>query len=80
MEEDNKEVIILKTFEGVSKYKSIFRAIRRSNVSSSGFVIPKRPFHNKANTSKRKGIHSRQMNEEQKRIYGRIKERIARFQ
>jgi hypothetical protein len=56
---DNREVVILRTFEGVSKYKSVFRAIRRNNVSPSGVMIPKRPFHNKANTSKRKGVHSR---------------------
>lgn len=71
--EDNK-VLHLVTYEAVNKFKSIRRAIKRSNVTSTGYIIPKRPFHNRANTCKRKGKHSRPMNELKKRIYAELKQ------
>lgn len=57
----------------LSHYKRIFRAIRRGHVTPSGLIIPKRPFNNRANTSARKGINSRFLQEEKKRLYGRYK-------
>ena len=62
----------LKIFEAVSKYKSVARAMRRGDVTKYGTLVPKRPFNNRANTSNRKGVHSRVMNEYKKSIYGRL--------
>lgn len=70
----------LHSYEAVGKFRSVRRAIRRNNVTPEGTIIPRRPFHNKANTSKRKGVHSRELNEEKKRIYASIKRAIARLQ
>lgn len=64
------------TFEGVSKFKSIKRAIRREHVSEEGFVVPQRPFNNRGNSSKRKNAHSRDTNEYKKQVYGQL---IARY-
>lgn len=36
----------LVTYEAVSKFKSVRRAIRRGHVSPDGFIYPKRPFGN----------------------------------
>ena len=55
------------SFEGVKKFKSIKRAIKRGNASIYGEVFPKRPFNN------RKPTRGRSMNEDKKRIYGEIK-------
>lgn len=60
----------LRTFEAVRIYKSVLRAFRRGNITNYGEVIPKRPFHNRKNTCKRKGHHSRAFNEFKKRLYG----------
>ena len=59
----------LKTFEAVGRYKSVGRA----HITKNGIIIPKRPFNNRKNTSKRKGAHSRSVNEYKKRIYEQIK-------
>lgn len=64
----------LKTFDAVSKFKSVNRAIKRGDVTSNGLIVPKRPFNNKANTSKRIGVHSRKTNELKKQIYGQLKQ------
>lgn len=61
------------SFEGVEKFKSIRRAIRRGHISQSGIIFPKRPFNNRGNTSKRKNAQSREMNERKKMIYGKLK-------
>ena len=61
------------SFEGVEKFKSIRRAIRRGLISQSGIIFPKRPFNNRGNTSKRKNAQSREMNERKKMIYGKLK-------
>ena len=37
----------LRTFEGVSRFRSIRRAIRRGHVSLYGDVYPRRPFSNR---------------------------------
>lgn len=43
--------ISLATFEGVHKFKSVRRAIRRGHVAPYGRIYPKRPFSN-SNTKK----------------------------
>lgn len=70
-----KGILHLRTYEAVSKFKSVRRAIKRGNVSLDGFIFPKRPFNNKANTCKRKGHHSRAINERKKVIYEQLKHR-----
>lgn len=67
--------IFLKTFGAVNRFKSIRRAIRRGLVSLYGDILPKRPFNNKANTCKRKGHHSRVLNERRKMIYEQFRYR-----
>lgn len=67
-------VLHLITYAGVHKFKSIRRAIRRGHVTTEGIIIPRRPFNNRANTSKRKGVHSRGTNELKKKIYGQLKQ------
>jgi hypothetical protein len=67
--------IFLTTFEAVGRFKSVRRAIRRGLVSLYGAVLPKRPFNNKANTCKRKGHHSRVLNERKKMIYEQFRYR-----
>ena len=68
----------LATYEAVRKYKSIRRAIRRGSVTSEGIIMPSRPFNNRKNSCKR-GKHSRQMNEEKKRVYASIKDYRRRY-
>lgn len=63
----SQDEIKLMSFEGVKKFKSIRRAIRRGNASIYGEVFPKRPFNS------RKPTRGRSMNEDKKRIYGEIK-------
>lgn len=70
-----KNILHLSTYEGVRRFKSIRRAIRRGHVSLDGIIYPKRPFNNKANSSTRKGHHSRTINEKKKMIYAEIKHR-----
>ena len=67
--EELKDLII---FDAVFKYKSVARAIRRGDVTKYGTITPKRPFNNRANTSRRAGVNSRTMNEYKKNIYGRL--------
>ncbi len=81
MEDRMEEVLVmgpeilkdLKIFEAVSKYKSVARAMRRGDVTKYGTLVPKRPFNNRANTSKRKEVCSRYTNELKKRIYENLK-------
>lgn len=63
-------------FQAVDKFKSIRRAMKRGLVTPIGIIAPKRPFNNRGNTSTRKGVHSRVMNEEKKQIYGVLTGRI----
>ena len=67
-------VLHLITYDGVHRFKSIRRAMRRGHVTTEGIIMPRRPFNNKANTSKRKGVHSRNSNELKKKIYGQFKQ------
>lgn len=70
-----RNILHLRTYEAVRKYKSLRRAIRRGHVTLDGIVMPDRPFNNRANNSNRKGRHSRVTNEKKKMIYGKIKYR-----
>lgn len=70
-----KGILHLRTYEAVSKFKSVRRAIKRGHVSLDGIIFPKRPFNNKANTCKRKGHHSRAINERKNIIYEQLKHR-----
>ena len=67
----------LRTFECVRKYKSVLRAFRRGHITNYGELIPNKPFHNRKNTCKHKGHHSRWYNEFKKRLYGEYKFREA---
>jgi hypothetical protein len=67
------EEIRLMNYSGINRFKSIKRAIKRGLVSPVGTIFPDRPFNNRGNTSNRKGIHSRVINEYKKLIYGRLK-------
>lgn len=70
-------ILPLRYFNAVSKHKSVGRAFRRGHISLIGEIYPKRPFNNRANTSTRKGRHSRVMNELKKDIYEQYKSRKA---
>lgn len=72
----SKGIIVLHliTYDGVHRFKSIRRAMRRGHVTTEGIVMPRRPFNNRANTSKRKGVHSRRTNELKKKIYGQLRQ------
>lgn len=60
--------INLKVFDGVSKFKSVRRAIRKGYVTPWGTVAPRRPFNNR---SRKKG--TRPLEIEKERIYGQLK-------
>jgi hypothetical protein len=49
------------------------RALKRGHITIDGTIIPRRPFNNRANTSKRKGVHSRVLNQRKRFIYNQIK-------
>lgn len=70
-------VLPLRTFNVVGRYKSVARAYKRGHISLTGDIYPKRPFSNRANTTKRKGRHSRVMNELKKNIYEQYKSNAA---
>lgn len=63
-----KGILHLRTFEGLKRFKSIRRAIRRGLVSLEGFIYPKRPFNNK-----KSGKNS--LNNRKKMIYEQLKHR-----
>jgi len=67
----NEEIVLI-TFDGVRKYRSVFRAVRRGHVSPTGVIYPDRPYNNRANTSERKGVHSRAFNQLKRDIYDRF--------
>lgn len=62
----------LNYFAAISKFKSIGRAIKRGNVTEEGIIMPRKPFNNRANTSERKRIHSRTLNQQKKSIYAEL--------
>lgn len=61
-------ILHLRTYEAVSRFKSVGRAIRRSHISLDGFIYPKRPFNNVK--------HSKNsLNDRKKMIYEQLKHR-----
>jgi len=52
-----------------SKVRSLRRAFKRGRLTQFGLLISKRPFNNRANTSKRNGKSSRFVTEQKKRDY-----------
>lgn len=51
------------------KVRSVNRAMKRDRILPNGVLKWSRPFNNRANTSNRKGVHSRVSNEERRRLY-----------
>lgn len=69
----NEEIPInLKVFDGVSKFRSIRRAMRRGHVTPWGTVAPKRAFNNR---NRNKG--TRPLEIEKERIYGQLRHKQA---
>ena len=63
-----RSILHLRTYEAVSRFKSVRRVIRRGHVSLDGFIYPKRPFNNAKH-----GKNS--LNDRKKMIYGQLKHR-----
>jgi len=59
------------------RVRSINRAMKRDRILPNGILKWSRPFNNRANTSTRKGVHSRVSNEERRRFYETFKRRAA---
>lgn len=67
IEDFDKGILHILNYEGVSRFKSVRRAIKRGKVDLfTGTVYPKRPFNN------RKPTPGRRFNESRKTIYGEI--------
>lgn len=63
----DKGIIHIFNFEGVSKFKSVRRAMKRGQMDTiTGIVYPKRPFNN------RKPTKGRRFNESRKKVYDRL--------
>ena len=61
-------ILHLRTYEAVSRFKSVRRAIRRGHISLDGVIYPKRPFNN--------AKHKKDsLNDEKKRIYEQLRHR-----
>lgn len=65
-------VLHLRTYDAVKRFKSVRRAIRRGHVSLDGVIYPKRPFNN---AKHKKGS----LNDEKKRIYEQLKHRQRKY-
>lgn len=61
-------ILHLRTYETVKRFKSVRRAIKRGHISLDGIIYPKRPFNN---AKHKKGS----LNDEKKRIYEQLKHR-----
>lgn len=61
-------ILHLRTYEAVSRFKSVRRAIKRGHISLDGVIYPNRPFNN---AKHKKGS----LNDEKKRIYEQLKHR-----
>lgn len=61
-------ILHLRTYEAVKRFKSVRRATKRSHISLDGIIYPKRPFNN---AKHKKGS----LNDEKKRIYEQLKHR-----
>lgn len=60
------EVLHLIRYDGVQKFKSVRRAIRRGHISPLGVIYPKRPFNNRKRDT-------RPLELEKERIYEQLK-------
>lgn len=65
-------ILYLRTYEAVKRYKSVRRAIRRNQVSIDGVIYPKRPFNNAK-------YKNGSINDKKKRIYEQLKHRQRKF-
>lgn len=78
IKEEKQPVVIqmmplrLHNYMWVGAFKSIRRAIRRGDVTDNGTLVPGRPYNNRANTSNRKGTHSRVINQDKRNIYDNL--------
>ena len=63
-----RSILHLRTYEAVSRFKSVRRVIRRGHVSLDGFIYHKRPFNNAKH-----GKNS--LNDRKKMIYEQLKHR-----
>lgn len=61
-------ILHLRTYEAIKRFKSVRRAIKRGHISLDGIIYPKRPFNN---AKHKKGS----LNDEKKRIYEQLKHR-----
>lgn len=61
-------ILHLRTYEAVKRFKSVRRVIKRGHISLDGIIYPKRPFNN---AKHKKGS----LNDEKKRIYEQLKHR-----
>ena len=66
------DVLHLRTYNAVKRFKSVRRVIRRGHVSLDGVIYPKRPFNN---AKHKKGS----LNDEKKRIYEQLKHRQRKY-
>lgn len=67
IEDFDNGILHIFSYNGVRKFKSVRRAIRRGKVDLfTGVVYPRRPFNN------RKPTNGRRFNESRKEIYGSI--------
>jgi hypothetical protein len=60
-------------FNGVQRFKSIARAIKRGLVSENGIVAPRRPFNNRKDISRKHNSY----NTLRRNIYGELKLRAG---
>lgn len=63
----------LHRFEGVDKYKSVARAIRKGYVTPDGYVAPRRPFNNRKDKSR----SGHNYNTVRKQLYGELVKRTG---
>lgn len=63
-----KNILHLRTYEAVKRFKSVRRAIRKGLVSLDGYIYPKRPFNNAKH-------HKNSLNNRKKKIYEQLKYR-----
>lgn len=63
-----KNILHLRTYEAVKRFKSVRRAIRKGLVSLDGYIYPKRPFNNAKH-------HNNSLNNRKKKIYEQLKYR-----
>lgn len=72
IEDFNNNILHIFNFNGVSRFKSVRRAIRRGKVDMfTGIIYPARPFNN------RKDSPGRSFNKTKKEIYGRLTKRTV---